>query len=92
MLNGASEEAIDLIKKLLSFNPKNRLTVEQALEHPYVKDFHSPEEEISCNRVIPICMNDNKKFSIKEYRELLYKMITKKKSEEHKKEQEKSVA
>nr|AAS55115.1 mitogen activated protein kinase 4 [Tetrahymena thermophila] len=75
MFPGASEEAIDLIKKLLCFNPKNRLTVEQALEHPYVKDFHCPEEEIVCGRVIPISMNDNKKFSIKEYREALYNQI-----------------
>lgn len=73
MFPGASEDAIDLIKKLLCFNPRNRLTVEQALEHPYVKDFHCPEEEINCDRVIPISMNDNKKFSIKEYREALYK-------------------
>jgi len=36
--------ALDLIRKLLVFNPKNRLTVEEALEHPYLKDFHCPEE------------------------------------------------
>jgi len=72
MFPGGSEEAIDLIRKLLYFNPNQRLTVEQALEHPYVKDFHCVEEEISCDRIIPISMNDNKKFSIKEYREALY--------------------
>lgn len=50
------------------FNPKHRLTAEQALKHKYVRDFSSPEEEIICEEVIKIPMNDNKKFSIKEYR------------------------
>lgn len=88
---GASEDAIDLIKKLLTFNPKHRMTVEQALQHPYVKDFHCPQEEITCERPIPISMNDNQKFSIKEYREALYNEISLKKKEQRKKWQEKYI-
>lgn len=33
----ASEEEIDLIKKLLVYNPTKRITVENALKHPYLK-------------------------------------------------------
>lgn len=29
--------ALDLLKKLLVFNPDKRLTAEEALQHPYVK-------------------------------------------------------
>ena len=29
--------ALDLMKKLLAFHPDDRLTVQQALEHPYLK-------------------------------------------------------
>jgi len=32
----ASDDAIDMIRNLLTFNPGKRLTVEQALQHPYV--------------------------------------------------------
>ena len=32
----ADDECLDLIQKLLAFNPSKRLTVEQALAHPYV--------------------------------------------------------
>jgi mitogen-activated protein kinase 15 len=81
MFAGASEEALDFLKKLLCFNPKTRLTVEQALQHPYVRDFYCPEEEPVCEKTIEISMNDNKKFSIREYREALYAEITKRKKE-----------
>lgn len=36
----ASDECIDLLKKLLRFNPTKRLTAEEALNHPYVARFH----------------------------------------------------
>jgi serine/threonine protein kinase len=35
------EQALDLLRKMLTFNPHNRITVEEALRHPYLKDFHN---------------------------------------------------
>ena len=75
------EVAIDLLLKLLVFNPKKRLTAEQALEHPYVADFHIPEEEIVCDHKIKIPLDDNNKFTKEEYRQKLYDVILKRKIE-----------
>lgn len=36
LLTGAPPDAIDLLEKLMVFNPDKRLTAEQALRHPYV--------------------------------------------------------
>ena len=47
-----SEDALDLIKNLLKFNAKDRLTAEQALEHKYVRDFHDKKDEIVCEKPI----------------------------------------
>ena len=58
-----------------------RLTVNQAIKHKYLKEFSSPDEEIECSEPIRIPMNDNKKFSIKEYREALYNDINRRKKE-----------
>jgi mitogen-activated protein kinase 15 len=77
----ASEDAIDLLKRLLVFNPNHRISVESALKHRYVAQFSCIEEEISCDHVIAINMDDNHKFSIREYRDALYNDIAKRKKE-----------
>ena len=39
--------AIDLLKKLLTFDPTKRITVEEALNHPYLQALHCPEDEVN---------------------------------------------
>ena len=85
MFPTASDDALDLLKSLLQFNPNKRLTAEQALRHPYVAQFHNPEDEPNCNRKINIPIDDNQKFSIREYRNKLYSDIHKRKKELRKK-------
>ncbi|KAG9389572.1 Protein kinase domain [Carpediemonas membranifera] len=36
----ASPEAVDLLDKMLKFNPMERITLDQALEHPFLKAVH----------------------------------------------------
>lgn len=41
----ASELAMDLLKKLLIFHPEKRITVDEALAHPYLANYHDPSDE-----------------------------------------------
>lgn len=41
----ADAKALDLLGKMLTFNPHQRITVEQALAHPYLKQYYDPEDE-----------------------------------------------
>ncbi len=37
--------AIDLLDKFLQFDPSLRITVEEALAHPYLESYHDIEDE-----------------------------------------------
>ncbi|KAK5581277.1 hypothetical protein RB653_001308 [Dictyostelium firmibasis] len=86
MYPSASVDALDLLKKLLQFNPDKRITAEEALAHPFVTQFHNPAEEPHFDRIIKISIDDGQKFPIAEYRNRLYNDIIKKKKEERKKQ------
>ncbi|KNC97683.1 CMGC/MAPK protein kinase [Spizellomyces punctatus DAOM BR117] len=46
----ASPAALDLLEKLLTFDPAARITVEEALAHPYLEAYHDMEDEPSHDR------------------------------------------
>ena len=45
MFPKTSEPALDLLEKLLAFNPVKRITVEEALRHQYLEPYHDPDDE-----------------------------------------------
>ncbi|NXT50151.1 MK15 kinase, partial [Pluvianellus socialis] len=79
--------ALDLLKKLLVFNPDKRLTAEEALQHPYVRRFHCPAREPSLDYDVILPLGDDIQLSVAEYRNKLYEMILEKKLNSHPKEQ-----
>jgi mitogen-activated protein kinase 15 len=81
MYPDASADALDLLRKLLQFNPNKRITADEALAHAFVSQFHNPADEPVCDRIIRIPIDDNHKYSISEYRNKLYNDIIKKKKE-----------
>ena len=42
---GFSDDALDLIEKMLCFDPRKRITVDKALEHPWLRSLHDPATE-----------------------------------------------
>uniref|UniRef100_A0A3Q3VTH0 Mitogen-activated protein kinase n=1 Tax=Mola mola TaxID=94237 RepID=A0A3Q3VTH0_MOLML len=41
-------EALDLLAAMLRFDPRERISVTQALEHPYLAKYHDPDDEPTC--------------------------------------------
>ncbi|KAJ1919471.1 mitogen activated protein kinase [Mycoemilia scoparia] len=44
----ATPEALDLLGRLLDFDPSSRITVDEALAHPYMKAYHDLRDEPDC--------------------------------------------
>jgi len=71
IMRGAPPEAIDLVENLMHFDPSRRLTVHEALRHPYMESFYQGNEAgFDGELVIPI--DDGAKFSVDDYRDKLY--------------------
>lgn len=81
-LPNADPSTLDFIQRLLVFNPGKRMTVYEALEHEFVAQFHNPEEELSSEVPIKLSLSDNKRYSVKDYRNKIYKNLLSKMGDE----------
>ncbi|KAG6886224.1 hypothetical protein C0993_010786 [Termitomyces sp. T159_Od127] len=50
ILPAADRQALDLLEKMLAFDPSDRITVPQALEHPWLASYHDKSDEPECPR------------------------------------------
>ncbi|KAF4691384.1 hypothetical protein FOZ60_015531 [Perkinsus olseni] len=48
----ANPLALDLVKLMLRFDPTRRISVDQALKHPYLEGYHSPDDEPEAERPV----------------------------------------
>lgn len=48
LFRGANPDALDLLDRMLAFDPSQRITVEEALEHRYLSIWHDASDEPNC--------------------------------------------
>ena len=77
----AHSDAVDLLRRMLRFNPAERISAKEALAHPYCAQFHNEAEEYECPRPILVPVDDNTKLSTADYRDRLYNEIVRRKRE-----------
>jgi serine/threonine protein kinase len=44
----AEQEALNLLDRLLTWDPEKRITVDEALRHPYIQEYSNPGREPNC--------------------------------------------
>ena len=74
LLPTATPEALDLLNKLVHFNPLKRVSASSALEHPFVVQFHNPDDTVVLPYDVIPKLNDNTKLTVDEYRKRLYQV------------------
>ncbi|XP_042392089.1 mitogen-activated protein kinase 1 isoform X2 [Zingiber officinale] len=64
--------AIDLVEKMLTFDPRQRITVEEALAHPYLAALHDSSDEPVC--MMPFSFDfEQQALSEEQMKELIYR-------------------
>jgi mitogen-activated protein kinase 1/3 len=76
IFKGANPHAIDLLRKMLTYDPEERITVNDALAHPYLNQLHFPDDEPITEQVSPYDF-DFEKFSLRkeDFKDLIYEEI-----------------
>ncbi|TNY22717.1 CMGC/MAPK protein kinase [Rhodotorula diobovata] len=73
----ASPAACDFLAKTLTFGPTKRLTAEQCLEHPYLAQYHDPDDEPVAPPLDPGFFDfDLEKLSREELKRRMYDEVT----------------
>ncbi|EJD07617.1 kinase-like protein [Fomitiporia mediterranea MF3/22] len=71
----ADPQAIDLLDKMLSFDPEQRITVTTALEHPWLAQYHDVNDEPDCPIIYDKWQEIEKLETIEDFREALWNEI-----------------
>ena len=72
---GSSEESLDLLQKMLIFDPKKRITVQQSLEHPFFKSIRDPRKEEEATFNLEFEFEDDNNLTIEKLRNLFITVI-----------------
>ena len=74
-LGGAQNpQAVDLLSRMLEFNPHKRITVNDALHHPYLSELHDSDEETECTDQVDFRF-EHEEHSFAEMKQLLLQEI-----------------
>ncbi len=71
----AGKEAIDFLKRTLVFNPKNRISIQEALAHPLFKEIRDKNLENEMTKKLNFAFEDQNIQNASELRELFLKEI-----------------
>ena len=72
---GSSDDALDLLNKMLKFNPKHRITVEESLQHPFFEEVRSRSKEVHAEFNLEFEFEKDPYLSIEKLRVLLVQVI-----------------
>ncbi|KAF9267254.1 mitogen activated protein kinase-like protein [Marasmius fiardii PR-910] len=75
---GKNPLAIDLMEKCLTFSPKRRIEVGEALKHPYLAPYHDPQDEPTADPIDPnfFHFDHGEPLGKEQLKELIYREIT----------------
>uniref|UniRef100_A0A7N6A734 Stress-activated protein kinase JNK n=1 Tax=Anabas testudineus TaxID=64144 RepID=A0A7N6A734_ANATE len=71
-----ASQARDLLSKMLVIDASKRISVDEALQHPYINVWYDPAEVEAPPPKIPDKQLDEREHTVEEWKELIYKEVT----------------
>lgn len=75
LLPNADAQALDLLQKMLSFDPSARISVPDALAHPWLASYHEETDEPDCPTTFEKWRDIEKLETLEEFRKALWEEI-----------------
>ncbi|KAL4268885.1 mitogen-activated protein kinase [Pleurotus pulmonarius] len=75
IIPSADPQAIDLLTKMLAFDPVDRITVNEALEHPWLSSYHDIKDEPECDHKFEKWRQIEELETLEQFREALWNEI-----------------
>ena len=75
MYPGIGEEGLDLLNKMLVFNPYFRPTVEECLDHPYFTNIRTISKEVTAGQEVFLDLEREGELNLLKLRELFIKEV-----------------
>ncbi|KAI6149816.1 kinase-like protein [Pisolithus tinctorius] len=75
LLPAADHQALDLLRKMLSFDPLSRTAVHEALAHPWLSTYHDDTDEPECVNKFEKWKDIEKLETLEEFREAIWNEI-----------------
>jgi len=75
VLPEATPLAIEMIDRLIDYDPAGRMTAEQALAHPYLEALHQPEEEPVADGPLELDWEEEKHLTVDDVKKLIHNEI-----------------
>ena len=72
---GSTEDALDLLDRMLKFNPHKRITVNQALEHPFFTEVKDPNKEVEADFNLEFEFEKDENLTMEKLRTLFIQVI-----------------
>ncbi|KAJ3561800.1 hypothetical protein NP233_g9974 [Leucocoprinus birnbaumii] len=75
LMPNADVQALDLLGKMLTFDPSERVSVIEALEHPWLSSYHEPDDEPTCPEKFDKWRDIEELETLEQFREALWNEI-----------------
>lgn len=76
IFSSVPDEALELLDRMLDLNPERRITVDEALKHPFLEPMHDPDDEPVFVGQIDFSFEDDQSMTLEKLKRIILREIS----------------